>query len=75
MTPEERANRIAADWLDEQEAFPGLMEDIAAAIRAAVEEEREACAKIAEMQWVLVGKGREGEVAAIIRNAIRKRGA
>lgn len=66
MTPEERARALC----------PGhhgtygpdcLCEEIAEAIRAAVEEEREACEKIAEDHI------RYGSIAAMIRDAIRAR--
>ncbi len=51
MTPEERAEQIRDDWTTDMGRghIPpdGMIRDIAAAIREAVEAEREACAKIA----------------------------
>jgi hypothetical protein len=51
MTPEERATEVARDFAGEvywHEA--DAIDAIAAAIRAAIAEEREACAQVAEAQ-------------------------
>lgn len=50
MTPEERANQVFSQILDDGLAQTGILpiERIAQAIQTALEEEREACARIAD---------------------------
>lgn len=63
MTPEDRAKAVLAKfWCPPHLIWgPGHVEDIAAAIRAAVAEEREACANMADEY----GAGTEDDVVAI----------
>jgi hypothetical protein len=53
MTPEERAAKLIADM--KYGGYYDLEDDIAEAIRAAVAEEREACAKLAEEMFTTSG--------------------
>ena len=48
MTAQERAEDIISQWVGHKISINGQRDDIAAAIEAAVAEERERCAKIAE---------------------------
>ena len=77
MTPKERASAIAAAvWISTKEKH-ALEQDIAAAIRAAVEAEREACALIAAetgRTWVEFFDGDGPEACRHIAQAIRERG-
>jgi len=74
MTPKERASAIAAAvWISTKEKH-ALEQDIAAAIRAAVEAEREACAALADsaaLSWDDEGRG---AACDDIAQAIRERG-
>lgn len=78
MSPEERAKAVMDDrqpiliWpgdpLTMRTIFPHFFElKVAAAIRAAVEEEREACAKIAQRNAILALSDASGATAAEIR--------
>ena len=76
MTPEERAKRLTDEWKGEGLGYADeLTEFIASAIREAVEEEREACAKGCEVEaakWE--GGGTPDPMSRICAAAIRAHG-
>lgn len=89
MTPEQRAAKVVADWTVEQarrgaarEMNCGIEATIAAAITAAVEQERERCAKIADRfvrrhkqisgEFMSMESAAKADVAEKLAAAIRK---
>lgn len=78
MTPEQRANNITFSWNPSTEPMEmrwANYESIVAVIKAAVADEREACAKIADDHDCNSGGGAHGVLCQhIISGMIRARG-
>ena len=74
MTPNERAFKLLKQWYRTPEDHDVQEAGIADAIRAAVEEEREACAKLAEETRIVGAMGIMYCRGVQVAKAIRKRG-
>lgn len=75
MTPEERA-RSEFGWIEHTWPFVRVVDVLAAAIREAIAEEREACAQIAKAKaWGTGADDLVSAVANLIATQIRSRGS
>ena len=72
MTPEERAKTVKGSFLPNVEACLELQANIATAIRAAEEAEREECAKVAEVTDFFRERNANSTIAAAIRAREKK---